>query len=68
MPRGWFEQRREQPYETGAADKKDTSNATVFFIQRDTILSGDKLANDPEVNVAEQIKTFLSLALALPRE
>ena len=67
-PRGWFEQRRELPYEVGAADKKDTSNATVFFIQRDTILSGDKLANDPEVNVSEQIKTFLSLALARPRE
>jgi len=66
-PRGWFEQRIGKEFEAGT-DDKDPSKATAFFIQSDTRLAGDKLANDPEMNVVEPIKTFLTLALARPRD
>ena len=66
-PDAWFQQRIDQPPEKAKA-LDDPAKGTVFFIQADTSLTGDKLANDPSMNVADQINTFFSLVLARPRE
>jgi pimeloyl-ACP methyl ester carboxylesterase len=66
-PGEWFQQRAGQPADKAtdkAKDLEDPADGTAFFIQTDTSLTGDKLANDPSLNVADQIKTFLALALA----
>lgn len=62
-PREWFQQRDGQPPEK-ARELDDAADATAFFIQCNTSLSGDKLATDATVNVAEKVKTFIALALA----
>lgn len=62
-PSLWFQQRFGQPSEK-AKDLEDPAEGTAFFIQVDTTLAADKLANDPALNVADQIKTFFTLALA----
>lgn len=62
-PSQWFQQRVGQPSEK-AKDLADPADGTAFFIQIDTSLAADKLANDPALNVADQIKTFFALALA----
>jgi hypothetical protein len=62
-PSQWFQQRFGQPSEK-AKDLEDPAEGTAFFIQVDTTLAADKLANDPALNVADQIKTFFTLALA----
>ena len=61
-PATWFQLRPGQPSEQ-ARDLKEPTDATVIFIQIDTSLTGDKLANDPALHVADQIKTFFTLAL-----
>lgn len=66
-PDGWFQQRAGQPADKAtdkAKDLEDPADGTAFFIQTDTSLTADKLANDPALGSADQIKTFLSLALA----
>lgn len=62
-PNEWFQQRSGQPADK-AKDLEDPAEGTAFFIQTDTSLTADKLANDPSLNVADQIKTFFALALA----
>jgi dienelactone hydrolase len=62
-PEAWFQQRAGQPVEK-ARTLDDPADGTVFFVQADTSLTGDKLANDPSLQVADQIKTFFALALA----
>jgi len=62
-PNEWFQQRSGQAPDK-AKDLEDPADGTAFFIQTDTSLTADKLANDPSLNVADQIKTFLALALA----
>jgi alpha-beta hydrolase superfamily lysophospholipase len=62
-PDAWFQQRAAQPMEK-AKDLEDPAEGTAFFIQVDTSLTADKLANEPALNVADQIKTFFALALA----
>lgn len=66
-PDAWFQQRIDQPPEK-AKDLEDAAKGTAFFIQADTSLTGDKLADDPTMNVAAQINTFFSLALSRKRE
>jgi alpha-beta hydrolase superfamily lysophospholipase len=66
-PDSWFQQRADQPPEKAKA-LEDPAEGTVFFIQADTSLTGDKLANDPNGNVADRINTFFSLALDRKRE
>jgi hypothetical protein len=61
-PGEWSQKRAGQPADR-AKDLEDAADGTAFFIQTDTSLTGDKLANDPSLNVADQIKTFLTLAL-----
>jgi pimeloyl-ACP methyl ester carboxylesterase len=60
-PESWFQQR------SGQADKAreldDPAAATVFFLQNDSSLVGDKLASEPSLGAADQIKTFISIAL-----
>ena len=66
-PAEWFQQRADQPAEKAtekAKDLKDPASGTAFFIQADTSLSADKLANDPSLKVADQLKTFFALAFA----
>jgi len=70
-PAEWFQQRTGQPTDKAtdkttdkAKDLEDPADGTAFFIQTDTSLTADKLANDPSLNVADQIKTFFALALA----
>lgn len=63
-PGTWFQQRAGGQPPDKAKDLDDPADGTAFFIQTDTSLTGDKLANDPSLNVADQIKTFLALALA----
>jgi len=70
-PDEWFQQRAALSPEKAtekAKDLEDPAEGTAFFIQIDTSLTADKLANDPALNVADQIKTFLALALARKRE
>jgi pimeloyl-ACP methyl ester carboxylesterase len=62
-PSDWFQQRAGMPAEK-AKDLEDPADGTAFFIQIDTTLTADKLANDPALHVADQIKTFFALALA----
>jgi dienelactone hydrolase len=62
-PSEWFQQRAGLPAEK-AKDLEDPADGTAFFIQIDTTLTADKLANDPALKVADQIKTFFTLALA----
>jgi len=62
-PAAWFQQRPGQPPDK-ARDLEDPADATVFFMQIDTSLTGDKLANDPALHAADHIKTFFTLALA----
>jgi alpha-beta hydrolase superfamily lysophospholipase len=62
-PSEWFQQRAGMPAEK-AKDLEDPADGTAFFIQIDTTLTADKLANDPALHVADQIKTFFALALA----
>ncbi len=67
-PKAWFQQRDGQPPEK-ARDLEDPSDATAFLIQCNTTLSGDKLATDTTVNVADKMKTFLGMMLdKKPRE
>jgi dienelactone hydrolase len=66
-PKEWFTQRDGQPPEK-PRELEDASDATAFYLQANTTLSGDKLATDATVNVAEKVKTFISLALARKRE
>ena len=63
-PNAWFQQRAAGQAPEKAKDLEDPADGTAFFIQTDTSLTGDKLANDPSLNVADQIKTFLALTLA----
>lgn len=66
--KAWFQQRDGQPPEK-ARDLEGPGDATAFLIQCNTTLSGDKLATDPTVNVADKVKTFLGLVLdKKPRE
>jgi pimeloyl-ACP methyl ester carboxylesterase len=62
-PAEWFQQRPGQASDK-AKDLEDPADGTAFFIQTDTSLTADKLANDPSLNAADQIKTFFALALA----
>jgi pimeloyl-ACP methyl ester carboxylesterase len=62
-PNAWFQQRIEQPAEK-ARNPVAATDATVFFIETETSLKGDDLANDPALNVAGKIKVFIDLALA----
>ena len=62
-PAEWFQQ-RDGSASDKAKDLEDPARGTAFFIQLDTSLTADKLANDPSLNVADQIKTFFALALA----
>ena len=62
-PGKWFQQRAGLPAEK-AKDLEEPADGTAFFIQIDTTLTADKLANDSDLNVADQIKTFFALALA----
>ena len=63
-PTAWFQQRAAGQAAEKAKDLEDPADGTAFFIQTDTSLTADKLANDPALNVADQIKTFFALALA----
>ena len=61
-PKEWFEQRPgQQPAKAKELEK--VADATVFFMQADSTLSGDKLAADRSANPADRVKTFLSLVL-----
>lgn len=60
-PESWFLQRSGQAEKARELD--DPAAATVFFLQNDSSLVGDKLASEPSLGAAEQIKTFISLAL-----
>lgn len=67
-PKAWFQQRDGQPPEK-ARDLEDPGDATAFLIQCNTTLSGDKLATDTTLAVADKVKTFLGLMLdKKPRE
>ncbi|NDC64279.1 MAG: alpha/beta fold hydrolase [Planctomycetia bacterium] len=61
-PNDWFEQMPGKPHET-APRLKSIGEASLFHIQVDSTLSGDKLASDRSARVADRIKTFLSLVL-----
>lgn len=62
-PNAWFQQRVEPPAEK-ARNPVAATDATVFFIETETSLKGDDLANDPAFNVAGTIKIFIDLAQA----
>jgi len=62
-PDAWFQHRVEQSPEK-ARGVETANDGTVFFIQTNTILKGDDLANDPASNAADRIKTFVGIALA----
>jgi len=62
-PSAWFLQRAGQQPPEKAKELADPAAATAFLIQVDTSLSADKLANDPDLNAADKIRTFISLAL-----
>jgi pimeloyl-ACP methyl ester carboxylesterase len=66
-PDSWFQQRADQPPEK-AKGLENAADGTVFFMQADTSLTGDKLANDPNGNVADHINTFFTLALSRQRD
>ncbi|MEI7781016.1 MAG: alpha/beta fold hydrolase [Planctomycetota bacterium] len=61
-PKEWFEQRAgQQPAK--AKDLEKVADATIFFMQADSTLSGDKLAADRSTDPGDRVKTFLSLVL-----
>lgn len=60
-PKEWFDQRAGAEF-TKAKDVEKPGEATLFLMQLDTPLAGDKLA--AEADTAARIKTFLSLVLA----
>ena len=61
-PKEWFEQRAgQQPAK--AKDLEKVADATIFFMQADSTLSGDKLAADRSAGPGDRVKTFLSLVL-----
>jgi len=62
-PDTWFQQRVDPPSEK-ARNPVAATAATVFFIEADTGLKGDDLANDPDLHVADKIRIFIDLALA----
>ena len=43
------------------------SDATLFYMELDSTLSGDKLASDSTAGIAGRVKTFLSLVLSRKR-
>jgi pimeloyl-ACP methyl ester carboxylesterase len=59
-PREWFDQRADKEF-TKAKDVEKPGDATLFLVQLDTTLSGEKLAAEAEA--APRIKTFLELVL-----
>jgi pimeloyl-ACP methyl ester carboxylesterase len=59
-PKEWFDQRAGAEF-TKAKDVEKPGEATLFLMQLDTPLTGDKLA--AEADTAARIKTFLSLVL-----
>jgi pimeloyl-ACP methyl ester carboxylesterase len=59
-PREWFDQRADAEF-TKAKDVEKPGDATLFLVQLDTTLSGEKLA--AEADAAPRIKTFLELVL-----
>jgi alpha-beta hydrolase superfamily lysophospholipase len=66
-PKEWFEQRAgQQPAK--AKDLENVADATFFFMQADSTLSGDKLAAERSAAPAEKVKTFLSLILDKPKK
>lgn len=66
-PKEWFEQRAgQQP--SKAKDLENIADATIFFMQADSSLSGDKLAAERSAAPAEKVKTFLSLILDKPKK
>ncbi len=66
-PKEWFEQRAgQQPAK--AKDLENVADATIFFMQADSTLSGDKLASERSAAPAEKVKTFLSLILDKPKK
>jgi len=62
-PDAWFQQRVEPPSEK-ARNPVAATDATVFFLEAETSLKGDDLANDPELKVADKVMVFIDLALA----
>jgi len=62
-PKEWFQQRADQTSEK-ARELDAPGDASVFFIQCKTTLSGDKLVTDPTINASDQIKNFFGMALA----
>jgi len=59
-PQEWFDQRADAEFTT-AKEIEKPGDATLFLVQLDTTLSGEKLA--AEADAAPRIKTFLELAL-----
>ncbi|NCA11010.1 alpha/beta fold hydrolase [bacterium] len=59
-PREWFDQRADKEF-TKAKEVEKPDDATLFLVQFDTTLSGEKLA--AEADTAPRIKTFLELVL-----
>ncbi len=59
-PREWFDQRADAEF-TKAKEVEKPGDATLFLVQLDTTLSGEKLA--AEADAAPRIKTFLELVL-----
>ncbi|MFM8378914.1 MAG: alpha/beta hydrolase [Planctomycetia bacterium] len=59
-PKEWFDQRADAEF-TKAKEVEKPGDATLFLVQLDTTLSGEKLAAEAEA--APRIKTFLELVL-----
>lgn len=59
-PREWFDQRADAEF-TKAKEVEKPGDATLFLVQLDTTLAGEKLA--AEADAAPRIKTFLELVL-----
>lgn len=59
-PREWFDQRADKQF-TKAKEVEKPGDATLFLVQIDTTLSGEKLAI--EADAAPRIRTFLELVL-----
>ncbi|MEI6037644.1 MAG: alpha/beta fold hydrolase [Planctomycetota bacterium] len=65
-PQDWFEQRLDQPF-AKAPKLEKPADATLFYMQLDSTLSGDKLAADSTAGIASRVQTFLSLVLSRKR-
>ncbi|MCX7416601.1 MAG: alpha/beta fold hydrolase [Planctomycetia bacterium] len=65
-PQEWWEQRLDQPPDKAPKLEK-ASDATLFYMELDSTLSGDKLASDSTAGIAGRVKTFLSLVLSRKR-